>query len=202
MHSVLTSCVTMTPPSDSAATDSGHIPEGSWWSGIWNVSKTVAKSFHPDFDPGQRSDQSGGPWIQLEIQPKELALRLAQKAIPADSYFNTINQVAMACLALASLPGCGGQTSQDHNPGTSKEPPGTATSTSPSTNTAMPSSSSSASSSQPTSPMTFSPSSTVSQSSSPATSTLSSSELESGGTSSSASAMSESISLTSSPMLS
>nr|WP_276508159.1 transposase [Endozoicomonas acroporae] len=39
----------------------------------------------------------------------------------------------MACLALASLPGCGGETSQDHNPGASKEPTGTPASTSPST---------------------------------------------------------------------
>ncbi|MBO9482874.1 transposase [Salinisphaera sp. G21_0] len=134
MTPVLTSCVTMTPPSDSADTDTSHnLGQGSAWSGIWSISKSVAKSFHPDFDPGQRSDQPGGPWIQLKIQPKELALRLAQRAIPANSYFNTINQVAMACLALASLPGCGGETSQDHNPGTSKEPTGTPASTSPST---------------------------------------------------------------------
>nr|WP_101747548.1 transposase [Endozoicomonas acroporae] len=134
MTPVLTSCVTMTPPSDSAATDSGHsLGQGSVWSRFWSISKSVAKSFHPDFDPGQRSDQPGGPWIQLKIQPKELALRLAQRAIPADSYFHTINQVAMACMALASLPGCGGETSQDHNPGASKEPTGTPASTSPST---------------------------------------------------------------------
>ncbi|WP_257297070.1 hypothetical protein, partial [Endozoicomonas sp. YOMI1] len=141
MTPVLTSCVTMTAPSDSAATDSGHSPEGSGWSGFWNVSKTLAKSFHPDFDPGQQTDlpdQPGSPWIQLKIQPKELALRLAQKAIPANSYFNTINQVAMACLALASLPGCGGQATQDHNLENSKEPTGTAASTSQSTSSAKP----------------------------------------------------------------
>ncbi|WP_422447544.1 MULTISPECIES: hypothetical protein [unclassified Endozoicomonas] len=122
----------MTPPSDLAATDSGHGPErGSSWPGFWSVSKSVAQSLHPDFDPGQRTDQPGSPWIQLKIQPKELALRLVQKAIPVDSYLNTINQVAMACLALASLPVCGGQTPEDSNPGTSKEPPGTAASTVP-----------------------------------------------------------------------
>ncbi|MBO9495867.1 hypothetical protein J7438_17525 [Thalassotalea sp. G20_0] len=132
MTPVLTSCVTMTPSSDSTATDGGHSPEqSSGWPGFWNVSKTVAQSFHPDFDPGQRPVQPDSPWIQLKIQPKELALRLVQKAIPANSYLNTINQVAMACLALASLPGCWGQTPQDRNPQTSKEPPGTAASTVP-----------------------------------------------------------------------
>ncbi|MBO9495866.1 hypothetical protein J7438_17520 [Thalassotalea sp. G20_0] len=141
MTPVLTSCVTMTPPSDSAATDSGHsLGQGSVWSGFWSISKSVAKSFHPDFDPGQRTDPPDSPWIQLKIQPKELALRLAQKAIPADSYFNTINQVAMACLALASLPGCGGETPQDHYPGTSKEPPGTSAPTSASTSSETPTS--------------------------------------------------------------
>ena len=117
MTPVLTSCVTMTPPSDSAAADSGHSPErGSAWPGFWNVSKTVAQSFHPGFDPGPGPDQPDSPWIQLKIQPKELALRLVQKAIPANSYLNTINQVAMACLALASLPGCRGQAPEGSNP--------------------------------------------------------------------------------------
>ncbi|WP_257265825.1 hypothetical protein, partial [Endozoicomonas sp. ONNA2] len=128
MPPVLTACVTMMPPSESTATDNGQ-GLGSGWPGFWNVTKTAVKSFHPGFDPGQRPDQPDSPWIQLKIQPKELALRLAQKAIPANSYFNTINQVAMACLALASLPGCGGQTPQDRNPET--EPPGTAASTTP-----------------------------------------------------------------------
>ncbi|WP_257265103.1 hypothetical protein [Endozoicomonas sp. ONNA2] len=127
MTPLLTSCVTITPPSDSAAADSGHSPErGSVWPGFWNVSKTVAQSFHPGFNPGPGPDQPGGPWIQLKIQPKELALRLVQKAIPANSYLNTINQLAMACLALASLPGCRGQAPPGSDPvntdGTTTQP--------------------------------------------------------------------------------
>ena len=117
MTPLLTSCVTIKPSSDSAAADSGHSPErGSVWPGFWNVSKTVAQSFHPGFDPDPGPDQPDSPWIQLKIQPKELALRLVQKAIPANSYLNTINQVAMACLALASLPGCGGQAPPGSDP--------------------------------------------------------------------------------------
>ncbi|WP_206680795.1 hypothetical protein, partial [Endozoicomonas acroporae] len=198
MTPVLTSCVTMTPPSDSAATDSGHsLGQGSVWSRFWSISKSVAKSFHPDFDPGQRSDQPGGPWIQLKIQPKELALRLAQRAIPADSYFHTINQVAMACMALASLPGCGGETSQDQNPGTSKESPGTAAPTSQSTSSATPTPTSTPTPTQSSSQLknthTTSQAPTTSQLASSATppSSLSSSQLASSMASSSAPTTSE-----------
>ncbi|WP_257295310.1 hypothetical protein [Endozoicomonas sp. YOMI1] len=117
MTPVLTSCITMTPPFDSPGTDSDPGPEqGSGWLRCWNVSKSMAKSIHPGFAPNQGSDQPDTPWIQLKIQPKELALRLVQKAIPANSYLNTINQLAMACMALASLPGCGGASPERSNP--------------------------------------------------------------------------------------
>ncbi|MGO0307771.1 hypothetical protein ACTL6P_14405 [Endozoicomonas acroporae] len=113
MPPVLTSCITLTPTSDSAGTDSNPGPEqASGWSRYWNVSKLIAKSIHPGFAPHQGPDQPDTPWIQLNIQPKELALRLVQKTIPANSYLNTINQLAMACMALASLPGCDGASSE------------------------------------------------------------------------------------------
>ncbi|WBA80033.1 hypothetical protein [Endozoicomonas sp. GU-1] len=113
MPPILTSCITLTPTSDSAGTDSNHGPEqASGWSRYWNVSKSIAKSIHPGFNPHQGPDQPDTPWIQLNIQPRELALRLVQKTIPANSYLNTINQLAMACMALASLPGCDGASSE------------------------------------------------------------------------------------------
>ncbi|WP_257282755.1 hypothetical protein [Endozoicomonas sp. SESOKO1] len=113
----------MTPPSDSAATDSDQSQKrSSGWSSYWNVSKSLVRSFHPDFDPSQGPGQPDTPWIQLNIQPKELALRLVQKTIPANSYLNTINQVAMACLALASLPGCHGYTTKSSNPADTVSP--------------------------------------------------------------------------------
>ncbi|MBO9482352.1 hypothetical protein [Salinisphaera sp. G21_0] len=117
MPPILTSCITMTPTSDPAGTDSNPEPEqGSGWSRYWNVSKSIAKSIHPGFDPHQGPDQPDTPWIQLNIQPRELALRLVQKTIPSNSYLNTINQFVMACMALASLPGCGGASPEGSNP--------------------------------------------------------------------------------------
>ncbi|MBO9495918.1 hypothetical protein J7438_17780 [Thalassotalea sp. G20_0] len=117
MPPILTSCITMTPTSDPAGTDSNPGPEqASGWSRYWNVSKSIAKSIHPGFDPHQGPDQPDTPWIQLNIQPRELAFRLVQKTIPANSYLNTINQLVMACMALASLPGCGGASSEGSNP--------------------------------------------------------------------------------------
>ncbi|WP_422446010.1 MULTISPECIES: hypothetical protein [unclassified Endozoicomonas] len=117
MPPILTSCITLTPTSDSAGTDSNIDPEqASGWSRYWNISKSIAKSIHPGFDPHQGSDQPDTPWIQLNIQPRELALRLVQKTIPANSYLNTINQLVMACMALASLPGCDGASSEGSNP--------------------------------------------------------------------------------------
>ncbi|WP_163370834.1 hypothetical protein [Endozoicomonas acroporae] len=122
MPPILTSCITLTPTSDSAGTDSNPGQEqASGWSRYWNVSKLIAKSIHPGFAPHQGPDQPDTPWIQLNIQPKELALRLVQKTIPANSYLNTINQLAMACMALASLPGCGGASPEGSNPASTND---------------------------------------------------------------------------------
>lgn len=104
-------CVTSTPSSDQAVTNTPVDPgRFSRWTAVWNFGSALVKSIPPcaDFDPPV--GQQPPPWVSLEFQPKDLALRLIQQAIPAKGYLHTINQCVMLYLAVKSLPGCEAQS--------------------------------------------------------------------------------------------